>query len=46
MLQNKTSFHRKVHTMKDSALNANRFEKRGCKLDTSLLWIDRSAAGL
>jgi hypothetical protein len=33
--KNKTSFHRTVQTLTDNALNANLFEKGGCKLDTT-----------
>jgi hypothetical protein len=43
--KNKTSFHRTVQTLTDNALNVNRFEKRGDKLDTSTLRTDRRASG-
>jgi len=43
--KNKTSFHRTVQTLTDTDLNANCFEKSGCKLDTSTLRTDRRASG-
>ena len=36
---------RTVLTLTDTASNVNRFEKSGCKLDTSTLRTDRRASG-
>jgi hypothetical protein len=43
--KNKTSFHRTVQTLTDTALNVNRFGQSVCGLATSALWIDRRASG-
>ncbi len=43
--KNKTSFHRTVHTLTDTASNETTFKNSGCKLDTSTLRTDRRASG-
>jgi hypothetical protein len=42
--KNKTSFHRTVQTLTDTALNVNRFEQSVCGLDTTQLRTDRRAS--
>lgn len=42
--KNKTSFHRTVQTLTDTALNVNRFGESVCKLDTTHLWTKSRAA--
>ncbi len=43
--KNKTSFHRTMQTLTDTALNVNRFGQSVCGLDTSPLRTDRRASG-
>lgn len=42
--KNKTSFHRTVQTLTDTALNVNRLEQSVCGLDTTHLRTDSRAA--
>lgn len=42
--KNKTSFHRTVRTLTDTALNVNRFGQSVCGLDTANLQTDSRAA--
>ena len=43
--KNKTTYHRTVQTLTDTALNENTFKNSGCKLYTSTLRTDKRASG-